>query len=751
VLVVAGRRTPPRPPEQTIPVTRAAAAILSLVLLLSSVAVEPVLAADPSGLPELPAELNRPSVMAEMDALHADDVLTLEPGGTPQPLAEVGGIGTMGSGGIATFATGPGGPLPNALSSEVLGFLPYWMLSDPDVLNELRYELLSTIAYYDAVLDENGSIIRSGPGWTGWNSAAMTSVINAAHARGVKVVLTVAMHGWDATGEARMPVMLNSAANRQRAVNEIAAEVKARNVDGVNVDFEPVPPALRSQFTAFVRELKAGLIAAGARSYLTVDTMAGAASWSTGYDVNALTASGAADAIMVMAYDLSWSGSARAGGVAPIESPYIFDVTDSLGDHLAAGVNPAKMIWGVPWYGRTWPTTSGDLNSPTRAGTSTAWTYTQAVAQATERGWRWDPVGRVPWYSWQNSGWWQGYYDDQTSLKIKYDLIKSTNLAGVGIWALGMDVGRTELASSLAGGFARRAIRYGGADRYGTAAAVSAAFPTGVPVVYIATGQNYPDALAAGPAAAKNGGPILLAERNRLTDPTILALQRLQPKWIVIIGGPNAISPAVEEALKAYTPGQVNRVNGVDRYDTAAGIAQSHFPSADVVYLATGENYPDALPGGNAAAIEDGPILLVTHDTMPAATLAQIERLKPDRVVALGGPGVIGDSVLDAAAQWGATTTRLAGADRYATSVEISKSLWSSASSVYIATGAFFPDGLAAAALAARDGAPLLLVKGGIVPDVVLNELRRLEPQRIVIIGGPAAVPDGTRDALLYY
>ena len=135
----------------------------------------------------------------------------------------------------------------------------------------------------------------------------------------------------------------------------------------------------------------------------------------------------------------------------------------------------------------------------------------------------------------------------------------------------------------------------------------------------------------------------------------------------------------------------------------------------------------------------------------PPPTLQQIERLKPDRVVALGGPGVIGEAVLDAAAQWGATKTRLAGGDRYATSVEISKSLWSSASSVYIATGAFFPDGLAAAALASRDGAPLLLVKGGIVPDVILNELRRLKPQRIVIIGGPAAVPDGTRDALLYY
>ncbi|MEO8511120.1 MAG: cell wall-binding repeat-containing protein [Chloroflexota bacterium] len=731
--------------------TRATAAILSLIVLLGSVALEPVLAADPSGLPQMPAELNRPSVMAEMDALHAGDSMTFEPGGSPQLLAAAGGIGTLGPDDVITLATGPGGTLPNGLSREVLGFLPYWMLNDPDVISQLRYDLLSTIAYYDAVINMDGSVARSGPGWSGWQSATMTGVINAAHTRGVEVVLTASLHGWDATGADRMQAMLSSSASRQRAVNEIAAEVKARNADGVNVDFEPVPPELRSQFTAFIRELKAGLVAAGARSYLTVSTMAGAAAWATGYDVGALTAPGAADALMIMAYDLSWSGSGRAGGVAPIKSQYVFDVTDTLNTHLAAGVAPSKMILGVPYYGRTWPTTSGELNSTTRAGTSTAWTYTQAVAQASKWGWRWDPVGLVPWYSWQDSGWWQGYYDDQSSLGAKYDLINGNELAGVGIWALGMDVDRTELASTLASRFARRAIRYGGADRYGTAAAASQAFAAGVPVVYIATGQNYPDALAAGPAADRNQGPILLVEQNRLTDPTVAALQRLQPKWIVIIGGPDAISGGVETALKAYTTGPVTRVQGIDRYGTAANISLSHFPAADVVYLATGQNYPDALPGGIAAAIDGGPILLVTRDEMPAATLAEIERLKPERVVALGGSVVIGDAVLEAAAVWGAETSRLAGPDRYATSVEISKSLWSAAGSVYIATGSSFPDGLAAAPLAARDGAPLLLVKGGTVPPSVLAELRRLNPKRIVLIGGPAAIPEATRNALLSY
>jgi putative cell wall-binding protein len=565
-------------------------------------------------------------------------------------------------------------------------------------------------------------------------------VINAAHARGVKVVLTVSMHGWDAVGAARMPTMLNSAPNRARAIADVVSQVKSRNADGVNLDFEPVPPELRGQFTSFVREVKAGLAKAGAGSYLTVSTMAGAASWSTGYDVVGLTASGAADAIMVMAYDLSWTGSARAGGVAPMESPYIFDVTDALDAHLRAGVPPSKMIWGVPYYGRTWPTTSGAMNSTTRAGTSTAWSYNQAVAQASKWGWRWDPVGQVPWYSWQDSGWWQGYYDDQSSLAIKYNLINAHRLAGVGIWALGMDAGRTELWSTISKGFGRSASRLGGPDRYATAAAVSGAFAPGVPVVYVATGSNFPDALATGPAAVQQKGPILLATRTTLPAATIAALQRLQPKRIVVLGSAGVVSEGVRAALQSYTTGGVTRLAGSDRYATAVEISKAHFPTAPVVYMATGENYPDALGGGVAAAIEGGPILLTKLNEIPQVTLDELNRLRPARIMILGSAAVMSDAVMNAARAFSPSVKRLAGPDRYATSVEISKSLFNATGTVYIATGTTFPDGLAAAALAGSARGPLLLVNGSTVPPLIINELRRLDPRRIVIIGGPGAI-----------
>jgi hypothetical protein len=259
------------------------------------------------------------------------------------------------------------------------------------------------------------------------------------------------MMSWSGNATA-MTTLLTSAANRSKLASEIAAAVKSRNADGVNLDFEPVPASLRSQYTQFVREMKAKLVASGARSYLSVATMAGAATWSTGYDVAALSASGAADALMVMAYDFSWSGSARAGGVAPISNPYILDVREALSDYLE--VAPAsKIIWGVPYYGREWSTDSSALNATTNdALTSVAGWYTFHRAEAAARGRKWDSVGKVPWYVFRdtaNDTWVEGYYDDVQSLTAKYDLVNLNDLRGIGIWHLGMDGTRRELWNAL--------------------------------------------------------------------------------------------------------------------------------------------------------------------------------------------------------------------------------------------------------------------------------------------------------------
>jgi hypothetical protein len=94
-------------------------------------------------------------------------------------------------------------------------------------------------------------------------------------------------------------------------------------------------------------------------------------------------------------------------------------------------------------------------------------------------------------------------------------------------------------------------VRIAGVDRYATAAALSkASFDPGVPVAYVTTGTNFPDALAAGPVAATAGGPILLSESGRLSDATAAELQRLRPAVVILLGGTGAIGEAVGSRIK---------------------------------------------------------------------------------------------------------------------------------------------------------------------------------------------------------
>ena len=720
---------------------------------------------DGSVLPPMPAELMVPSVQSEQLAEHGG----LEPavGGIQGPggAAENEAAGAIAAnelqvagGGVA----GPGGPLPNGLRREVLGFLPYWKLDSASVA-ALRFDLLSTIAYFSIGVEADGSLSR-GPadhptsGWSGWTSPAMTQVMNAAHAQGVRVVPTITLMSWNGD-YTKLAGLLNDPNGRGRLISEVVAMIRDRRADGVNVDFEPVPSSLRSQFTVFIREMKAGLVNAGVGSYLTVDTMAGAAAWATGYDVVGLASPGAADAMMVMAYDFSYSSSARAGGVAPIDSDYLYASADAMRDHLAR-VPASKLIWGVPYYGRAWNTQTDALNSPVRTPSqSVAFSYYFRDADgaqggavlAARHGRRWDAAGQVPWFTFwdaNSNGMRQGYYEDPQSLRIKYDLVLRNRLAGVGIWALGMDTGVPDLWSVLRESFVKLVVRQSGVDRYATAAAVSAAtFAPDVPAAYLATGATFPDALAAGPTAARAGGPVLLTAGGALPAVTAGELARVRPQRIYVLGGSGAVSNAVLEALRPYaTSGTVTRIGGADRYATAAAASASSFPTGvPVAYVATGATFPDALAGGVAAGRGGGPILLVARDTLPPATATELTRLQPGRIVVIGGSGAVSDSVLNALrSRTTGTVTRLAGADRYATAVAISQATTGADTdgTVYIATGSSFPDGLAGTPAAIRAGAPLLTLPGNSLPAAVAAELVRLNPARVVVLGGPGAISD---------
>ncbi|MFE5670824.1 N,N-dimethylformamidase beta subunit family domain-containing protein [Agromyces sp. NPDC056523] len=195
------------------------------------------------------------------------------------------------------------------------------------------------------------------------------------------------------------------------------------------------------------------------------------------------------------------------------------------------------------------------------------------------------------------------------------------------------------------------AIRASGTDRYATAANISTrAFSPGVPVAYVATAADFPDALAASAAAAQLGGPVLLTAQTALPPSTRSELDRLNPQRVVVVGSAGVISEAVRTAIAAYSP-QVVRLGGADRYDTAAAIAHdlAAAGAVNVAAVATGLNFPDGLAAGPVVAAEGG-VLLITGATLTPGVAEEIVRGDPDTVMLAGSEAVISASVANAIA-----------------------------------------------------------------------------------------------------
>jgi putative cell wall-binding protein len=284
--------------------------------------------------------------------------------------------------------------------------------------------------------------------------------------------------------------------------------------------------------------------------------------------------------------------------------------------------------------------------------------------------------------------------------------------------------------------------RYSGIDRFATGAAiVDANYKPGVPVVYIATGLNFPDALAGGAAAAEGGGPLLLVQPDAIPAPIVTELSRLTPGKIVILGGTLSVSAAVQTQLQTYTSGTVTRVAGDDRYATAAALAAT-FPAGSPVYLATGVNYPDALAATAAAAAKHAAILLTDPATLPTETAAALAALKPSSITIVGSTDAVSASIATAVAAYSSTVVRISGADRYATAAAIAKATFPTATGVFITSGLGFADALTGGPLAGTLGEPLLLSAPSCLPEATATEVTSLAPNTVTLLGGTAALAD---------
>ncbi|MDT0156762.1 cell wall-binding repeat-containing protein [Microbacterium sp. ARD32] len=286
--------------------------------------------------------------------------------------------------------------------------------------------------------------------------------------------------------------------------------------------------------------------------------------------------------------------------------------------------------------------------------------------------------------------------------------------------------------------------RLSGADRYGTAVAVSKRYSPGVPAAFVATGQSFPDALSAAAAAAHLGGPLLLTSTGSLPAAIREELVRLKPKKIYVTGATGAVSRAVESALRHIAP--VQRLGGATRYDTGDRIVREVFDRAEHVFIATGRAFPDALAATGAAGSVHGPVILVdgTQRAVPTTTLALLRGLDVRSVTLVGGTGAVSAGIDHQLRAQGYRVDRLAGIDRYETSARINTAYFpaGAASTAFLATGQNFPDALAGAALAGRSSAPVYVTRAACVPEEPHRGLVALGAPSTIVLGGTTVVSD---------
>ncbi|WP_423494747.1 cell wall-binding repeat-containing protein [Microbacterium esteraromaticum] len=222
--------------------------------------------------------------------------------------------------------------------------------------------------------------------------------------------------------------------------------------------------------------------------------------------------------------------------------------------------------------------------------------------------------------------------------------------------------------------------RLGGASRYETGQKiVKSVFPSSSHA-FIATGRTFPDALAATGAAGANAAPVVLVDGVSRSVPaaTLNMLAGLGVKSVTIVGGTGAVSSSIESQLRQRY--STSRIGGADRYATAANINNAFFSAgtAPAAFLATGQNFPDALAGAALAGRLKSPVYVTTAACVPEASHRSLKTLSARSTVALGGTAVVSNTALGNTGCLSASTPRISGSATVTSRLTASPGTWTS-------------------------------------------------------------------------
>ena len=292
--------------------------------------------------------------------------------------------------------------------------------------------------------------------------------------------------------------------------------------------------------------------------------------------------------------------------------------------------------------------------------------------------------------------------------------------------------------------------RIAGKDRIDTAIDISKKFFGKSKTVIVVRSDLFPDSMTASVLAKLLNAPILLNPTDKLDSRVAEEIKRLGATEIIIVGGTDSISDRVREELKAFDADKdVERIAGKDRYGTSEMVARRVIGitgKKNTAVVASGQVFPDALSVGTFASRDGYPILLVKKDLIPNQIQRVIKDLDIDKVYIAGGTDTISKA---AEAKLPKVIERMAGKNRYETSVAIAKSKFQGSKEAFIASGQQFADALVISPISGKYNLPTLLVSTNVNSNSeVKRYIQETKIGRLTAIGGERYVPSSIIDSL---
>ncbi len=333
----------------------------------------------------------------------------------------------------------------------IFGFLPYWNLKklSPEAINSITH-----LTYFTLHLGDSGQLIKydnpgeEEPGYTNYKR-----ILNRDDLQPNSLILTFMPYDQNA-----LISLLNNSYSRKSAIKTITNLVQESKAVGINIDYEPlgdIPPSLKNNFTLFIQELSSKLHQLPSTTnqvLLTISTYASVATKARIWDLTAL--SPLTDYFVIMTYDYHLPTDSKSGPNSPLRgagNQFKHDILTNLAE-ITKLIDSRQILLGIPFYGYEWDTDTNMKYAPTDTRASVAsLERIQELIDKNTLELLWDHNSLTPYAIRREKGKIisQIYYESIDSIKLKLELVKSANLGGIAIWALGYEGNYPNLWSTI--------------------------------------------------------------------------------------------------------------------------------------------------------------------------------------------------------------------------------------------------------------------------------------------------------------